>query len=242
MNLLMVLVVGASGCLGALGVTIGIAKLRKKDWKSALRGPSLSITMGVTVAAAASAMRSGSPTKGADEFRRQIETDPAYIALVASDPKAKETLNNLTQEGMRRMSPPEIRATADFFSKMAATNPSVCSAMWPPTADPAAVASGVQKIPAADRDAFMSLVTTATLRGLHHDGELRTKPSDPNDVAALFLAASDVLPAAEHSRLRSLTLEGAKTPVDACDGTKLLFSAIQKLPDEGAARLWVVML
>jgi hypothetical protein len=198
--------------------------------------------MGVSAAAVASAMKSGSPTNGADKFRRQVESDPAYIALVASDPNAKETLRGLTQEGLRRMSPAEIRATADFFSKMAATNASACSGMWPPTADPAAVAKGVQKIPPADRDAFMSLVTAATLRGLHHEGELRTKPSDPNEVVALFLAASDVLPTAERSRLRALTLEGAKTPVDACDGTKLLLSAIQKLPDEGAAQLFVVML
>jgi hypothetical protein len=242
MNLLMVLVVGASGLLGALGATIGIAKLRKKDWKTALRGPSLGITMGITAAAAASAMRSGSPTKGADRYRRQIESDPAYIALVASDPHAKETMRDLTQEGMRRMSPPQIRATADFFSRLAAANASACSGMWPPTADPAAVSSGVQKIPPAERDAFMSVVTAATLRGLHHDGELRTKPSDPKDVVALFLTASDVLPAPERSRLRALTLEGAKTGLDACDGAKLLLRAIQTLPDESAAQLFVVML
>jgi hypothetical protein len=200
--------------------------------------------MGVTMAAAATAssMHPNSHGKGADEFRRRVERDPAYIALMASDPNAKETLRNLTQEGMRRMSPPEIRAAADFFSKMARANASACSAMWPPAADPAVVASGVQKIPPADRDAFMGVVTAATLRGLHHEGQLRTKPSDPKEVEAVFLAASEALPPPDRSRLRALTLDGAKTPTDTCDGTKLLLRAIQMLPDEPAARLFVVML
>src|SRR5579862_4294840 len=56
MDFMMVGVVGASAVAGASVVSLAIARVRGRDWRTAFRGPFFGATLGVGVAAAASAM------------------------------------------------------------------------------------------------------------------------------------------------------------------------------------------
>src|SRR5580693_4071942 len=118
MDVLMVAVAGTAALVASVGVNLGIARLRKRDWKSGLRGPALGATVGVAIAAAASTMHSKPPARAADRYRSQLESDPAFIALRKSDPNAKETLAGLTQEGMRRLSPGQVREAGTLMMKV----------------------------------------------------------------------------------------------------------------------------